>query len=396
MGTLRFLTAGESHGPSLTAILDGFPAGLRVDVEGVQAELARRQRGYGAGGRMKIEKDTAVFTGGVVAGRTTGGPISIVVENADHKSWRDKDIAPLTTPRPGHADLVGALKFGHRDLRHCLERASARETTTRVAVGALCRQLLGAFDVKLGGYVTRIGDVVMPLQTDPDRAALELRSATALDNDLACPVPDSYDALRDEIGACMKAKDTLGGIVEVFALGLPPCLGSYTQWDRRLDARIAGAMLSVQAMKGVEIGPAFENAGKRGTEVDDEIVLDEAGALTRAQNRAGGLEGGVTTGEPLLVRVAMKPISTTLNPRRTVDLATKAASVTTYERSDFCAVPRAVPILEAMLAFVLADALLEKTGGDNFEEIKARVGQLKRARLDDLEMDGKPWRWNAP
>jgi chorismate synthase len=390
---LTFLSAGESHGPELTMLLDGLPAGLPIDRDALNAELARRQRGFGAGGRMGIEKDRAHITAGVTAGRTTGGPVSIRVLNRDFANWKTRDIAPMSTPRPGHADLVGAVKYGHRDLRPSLERASARETTMRVCAGALCRQLLGALGVHIGGYAVRVGGQALELPLSHDDAVYRTRAATALGNDLCCPDDGAYDAWHAEIKAAMQAKDTLGGVFEVFALGLPVGLGSFTQWDRRLDARLGAALLSIQAMKGVELGEAFAQAGKRGTEVHDEIFLED-GALVRETNRAGGLEGGVTTGAPLLARVAMKPISTTLNPLRSVNLATGEAATTVYERSDFCALPRAVPIGEAMLALVLADAMLDKLGGDRMDEIEARLAQLKQARLDDLPLDDAPWRFD--
>ncbi len=393
LARLRLLTAGESHGPQLTAVLDGMPAGLEVPTEAIDAELARRQRGYGSGGRMRIERDRVEITGGVMAGRTTGGPISLHVRNRDWENWRDREIEPMTRPRPGHADLTGAIKYGHRELRLSLERSSARETAARVAAGAVCRLLLEEFGIRVGGYAVRIGSVALDLPAVAHDHAYAARFTAALENELACPDPGAAPAMRDEIKRCRKERDTLGGVLEVAALGLPPGLGSYAQWDRRLDARIAGAMLSIQAMKGLEIGPAFHNAGRRGSQVQDEIMRDDDGRLYRPTNRAGGLEGGITTGAPLVVRVAMKPISTTLEPRRTVDLATGEATGTTYERSDFCALPRAVPIAEAMLALVLADALLEKLGGDSVEELRPRFDALRQARTGDLPMDGEAWRF---
>ncbi len=374
-------------------LLDGLPAGLPIDRDALNEQLARRQRGFGAGGRMGIEKDRAQITAGVTAGRTTGGPLSIRVTNRDFKNWRDKDIAPMSTPRPGHADLVGVVKFGHRDLRPSLERASARETTMRVCAGGICRQLLAAVGVEIGGYAIRVGTQAVDLELSHDDEVYRGRASAALTNDLSCPDGAAYEAWHDEIRAAMHAKDTLGGVLEVFALGLPVGLGSFTQWDRRLDARLGAALLSIQAMKGVELGDAFAQAAQRGTAVHDEIFLAED-ALVRHSNRAGGLEGGVTTGAPLVARVAMKPISTTLNPLRSVDLNKGEAATTVYERSDFCALPRAVPIAEAMLALVLADALLEKVGGDRLDEIEARVSRLKQARLSDIELDDAPWRFD--
>jgi chorismate synthase len=393
---LRLLTAGESHGPLLTAILDGMPAGLALPAEAIDEQLARRQRGYGSGGRMRIERDRVEITGGVMAGRTTGAPLSFLVRNLDWENWREREIEPMTKPRPGHADLTGAIKYGHRDLRLSLERASARETAARVAAGAACRVLLGELGVRIGGYAVRIGGVALDAPVAAEDGPYQARFEAALGNDVACPDPEVAEAMRQEIGRCRKERDTLGGVLEVAALGLPPGLGSYVQWDRRLDARIAGAMLSIQAMKGVEIGPAFANAAARGTGVQDEIMGDAEGRLYRSTNRAGGLEGGVTTGAPVVVRVAMKPISTTLDPRRTVDLASGEAAKTTYERSDFCALPRAVPVAEAMLALILADALLEKLGGDSLDELRPRLDGLRRARVEDLPMDDTPWRFDAP
>jgi chorismate synthase len=390
MSILRFLTAGESHGPSLTAILEGMIAGLPIRAEMVDRDLARRQVAYGAGGRMKIEKDVVRITAGVAAGRTTGAPISLEVANLDYRSWAEKDVPPMTVPRPGHADLTGAIKYGYRDLRLALERASARETSMRVAVGAICRAYLGQFGITIGGYVTSIGGVEATLREDTPYAE---RFAAAEANDVRCPDPAATEQMRQAIWDTMQARDTLGGVFEVVALGVPAGLGSHVHFDRKLDARLAAAMLSIQAMKGVEIGPAFTNARLRGTQVHDEILRDDAGNLQRASNRAGGLEGGVTTGEPVVLRVAMKPISTTLNPLMSVDLATGEPAPTKYERSDFSAVPRAVVIGEAMAAWVLADALMEKLGGDSLEEQLPRFAGLRQSRLADLAMDNAIWRF---
>lgn len=390
---LRFLTAGESHGPVLTAILDGLPAGLELSIEGINTELARRQTGYGSGGRMNIEQDEIQITSGIAAGKTTGAPIALTVVNRDYKNWREKDIAPMTTPRPGHADLTGAIKYGYRELRIALERASARETTMRVAAGAICKQLLSQFGITIGGYVTQIGDVVAAI--DPDMPYAE-RLAAAEASDVRCPLPDAADRMHAAIHQVKVDKDTLGGVIEVVALGVPPGLGSHVQFDRRLDARIVAALVSIHAMKGAEIGSAFENAGKRGSEVHDEIAVTDEGALVRRTNRAGGLEGGITTGEPIVARVAMKPISTVMKALRSVNLATGEEENTVYERSDFCATPRAVPICEAMLALVIADALLEKLGGDSIAEMLPRLQMLRRAHLADLPMDNREWRFGYP
>jgi chorismate synthase len=388
---IRFLTAGESHGPELTGILDGMPAGLPLLSEDINRELLRRQQGYGSGGRMHIERDTVQITAGVINGCTTGAPIALTVENRDYKNWVEKDIAPLTTPRPGHADLTGAIKYGYRDLRLALERASARETTMRVAVGAVCRKFLAEFGIVIGGYVTQIGEVRAELNPNPDY--LE-RFELAEQSDVRCPDPTAAERMHEAIHQVKVDKDTLGGIFEVVALNVPPGLGSHVQYDRKLDARIVGAMVSIHAMKGAEIGPGFDNAGKRGTQVQDEIELGNDGELIRRTNRAGGLEGGITTGQPIVVRVAMKPIATVLQALGTVNLATGEPQPTTYERSDFCALPRAVPIGEAMLAIVLADALIEKLGGDSIAEMHPRFDSLRRARLQDLPMDNIEWRFN--
>ena len=385
---LKLLTAGESHGPALVAILDGLPAGLPLTPEVINHDLARRQQGYGAGPRMKIEHDDARIVGGVMAGITTGAPLAIMIENRDHEKWRGKAVEPLTAPRPGHADLSGAIKYGFNDLRPALERASARETAARVAVGAACRQILSRFGITVGGYVTSIGEVSAGLEG----LAYPERIARAAGSDVSCPDPQAAEAMRARIRRVMDERDTLGGVIEVVALGLPPGLGSYAQWDGRLEARLGAAVLSIQAMKGVEIGPAFENTRLPGTQVHDPILLDGE-ALTRPSDRSGGLEGGITTGQPLIVRAAMKPIATTLTPQPTVDLATGEPSPTRYERSDFCPVPRAVVIVEAMVAFVLANALLDKLGGDSLAEMLPRFETLRSARLADLRMDNTPHTW---
>jgi len=386
--SLRFLTAGESHGPALIAILEGLPAGLPLPTLIIDNELARRQRGYGAGPRMQIEQDKVRILGGVLEELTTGAPLALQIENKDHEKWRKREIEAFVTPRPGHADLTGAIKYGYRDLRPALERASARETAARVAVGAACKHLLAQFGIQVGGYVVSIGEVTaelggIPLAERPPRAEI---------SDIRCPEPDAAAQMAARIREIMQSRDTLGGIIEVLALGLPPGLGSHVHWDRRLEARLGAAVLSVQAIKGVEIGPAFENSRKSGTRVQDPILLD-GDELLRPSDRDGGLEGGITTGQPLIIRAAMKPIATTLTPQQTVNLETGEQVPTQYERSDFCPVPRAVPILEAMISFVLADALLEKLGGDCLAEMLPRFKALPQTRLSDLQMDGKSHVW---
>jgi chorismate synthase len=381
---LNFLTAGESHGPALTAILEGMPAGLEIAAETINLELKRRQQGLGAGPRMKLESDAVRILGGVMEGRSTGAPIALQVENRDHVKWRGRAVAPFTIPRPGHADLSGAIKYGYNDLRPALERASARETAARVAVGAICKAFLRELDIFVGGYVCAIGEVSADLSGIP----LNERPRRAEQSVVRCPDPAASEEMEKRIQRVMQERDTLGGVIEVVAEGVPAGLGSYAQWDQRLEARLGMALLSVQSIKGVEIGPAFENARLPGTQAQDAIRL-EGEALVRQGVRNGGLEGGVTTGQPLLLRAAMKPIATTLTAQPSVDLASGEEVQTQYERSDFCPVPRAVPILEAMVAFILAQALLEKLGGDSMDEIRPRYAALRRPRLGDLKMDVK-------
>ncbi len=380
---LRFLTAGESHGPGLVAILEGLPAGLPYDPQVIDRDLARRQKGYGAGPRMKIERDQARLLGGVMKGHTTGGPLALLLENRDHEKWRAKPIPPFVTPRPGHADLTGAIKYGYRDLRPALERASARETAARVAVGAVCRHLLNQFGIQVGGYVTAIGDV----ESDLDSIPLAERPALAEQSEVRCPDPTASKVMSVYIRRTIENRDTAGGIIEVIALDLPPGLGSHVHWDRRLSGRLGAAVLSIQAIKGVEIGPAFQNARLPGTQVHDAIRL-EGDQLVRPTERSGGLEGGITTGQPLIVRAAMKPIATTLFPQQTVNLLDGEEVPTEYERSDFCPVPRAVVVVEAMVSYVLAEALLEKLGGDSLAEMRPRFEALRRSQLSDLPMEG--------
>ncbi|MCC6905720.1 MAG: chorismate synthase [Anaerolineae bacterium] len=390
---LRFLTAGESHGPELTAILEGMPAGLPLSEADLGPDMARRQQGYGKGGRMGIEQDSAHVTSGVMGGLTTGGPIALTVVNRDFRNWREKDIPPFTIPRPGHADLSSTVKYGYRDLRVSLERASARETAARVAVGAVCRKLLAAFGVEIGGYVTMIGGVECVLSPNPSPGEYRTRFAAAEESDVRCPDPQASDAMRARIREAIQAKDTLGGIFEIIALGVPAGLGSHVHFDRKLDARLVAALVSIQSIKGAEIGPAFANSALTGTQVHDPIIRAADGSLTRSGNNAGGLEGGITTGMPIVVRAAMKPISTTINPLDTVDLATGEPAKAIYERSDYCATPRAVPIGEAMMAYVLADELIQKLGGDSLAEMQPRFETLRRSHVDDLPMDNTPWRF---
>ena len=387
---LRFLTAGESHGPCLTAIVEGLPAGLAVDVEAINRDLSRRQTGYGRGGRMRIEHDRVEILGGVIAGRTTGAPVALRIENRDWANWRDrwaagdgsteiaKVLPRLTVPRPGHADYAGMVKYGLDDARPVLERASARETAARVAVGALAKQLLTAFDIVIGSYVVEIGGVVA---TMPDLPPEELW-ALAEASDVRCPDEDAAARMRAAIDAARQAGDSLGGVFVAIATSMPVGLGSYVHWERRLDARLAAAVMSIPAIKGVEIGPAFENARRPGTQVHDEFQIpnpkSQISNVVRTSNRAGGIEGGMSNGQSVVVRAAMKPIPTTITPLRSVDLATGEPAKTQYQRSDVCAVPAASVIGEAMVAWVLADALIEKLGGDSLSEMRGRVSENRR------------------
>ncbi len=390
---IRFLTAGESHGPSLAAILEGMPAGLALTSEHIDHELARRQQGYGSGGRMKIERDHARITSGVMAGRTTGAPIAFVVENLDHAKWHDREIEPMTIPRPGHADLTAAVKYGYHELRLSLERASARETTMRVAVGAACRALLAEFGVLVGGYVASIGAVSISNLQSPI-SSYQARFAAAEASDVRCYDEVVAEQMRATIRQTMQDKDTLGGVVECVALNIPPGLGSHVHWDRKLSTRIAAAVMSIHAVKGVEIGDGFAETLLPGTRAQDELSVDaSSGRIIQRTNHAGGIEGGISNGAPIVVRAAFKPIATTLNPLQSIDLATGEQVNTKYERSDFCQVPRAVPIVEAMLCHVLAEALLEKLGGDSIAEMRPRFETLRQLRLDQLPMNNTPWKF---
>ena len=374
---LRFLTAGESHGPALIGIVEGLPAGLRVDVDAIQRDLARRQIGVGRSARMRIENDRVEILTGVVNGETIGAPVALRIENLDYANWKNKTVPPQTIPRPGHADLAGAVKYGLNDLRLVAERASARETAMRVACGALARQLLAEFGVTVGSHVLEIGGVC----AEVPQTRYEEIFARAQASDVAVADDASAAKIRARIEEVMRAKDTVGGVIEIVALNVPVGLGSHVHWDRKLDGRLAQAVLSIPSVKGVEIGTAFENARKLGTQVQDEIFAmtnDEqsphpASHVTRHTNRAGGLEGGTTNGMPIVIRAALKPIATTATSLRSVDLATGKPALAPYQRSDFCHVPRACVIGEAMAAWVLADALIEKIGGDSMSEMRRRM-----------------------
>lgn len=372
---LRFLTAGESHGPALVGIVEGLPAGLDVDPESINRDLARRQIGVGRSARMRIEKDRAEILSGVVNGQTIGAPVALRIENLDYSNWNAsrKSVPRQTIPRPGHADLAGAIKYGLDDLRLVAERASARETAMRVACGSLARQLLAEFEIVIGSHVLEIGGVCAEI---PNVSYPDIFSR-ALASDVAVADEASAEKIRARIEEVMRAKDTVGGVIEIVALNVPAGLGSHVHWDRKLDGLLAQAVMSIQSVKGVEIGTAFENARRLGTEVQDEIFPSDeqsrhAPRATRHTNRAGGLEGGITNGMPIVVRAALKPIATTATPLRSIDLATGQPALAQYQRSDFCHVPRACVIGEAMVAWVLAGALMEKLGGDSIHEMKGR------------------------
>lgn len=380
----RFSTAGESHGRGLVTMVEGLPAGLPLSMQDhVDPELRRRQGGYGRGGRMAIEKDAAEVLAGIRLGEATGAPVALVIWNRDWDNWRvamaheapaagagDRDLRRVHLPRPGHADLTGVLKYDRTDARDILERASARETTARVAAGALAKQLLAAFDIRVGSHITMLGGIQA---TVPDPLPDDINAAADA-SPLRTLDPAAEARMIAEIDATKESGDTLGGVFEVVATGLPVGLGSHVSWDRKLDGRIAHAMMSIQAMKGVEIGLGFEAARLRGSRVHDEISADatlaRTGGYRRSRNSAGGLEGGITTGAPLVVRVAMKPLSTLMQPLRSVDLRTNDPREAVRERSDVVALAAAGVVGEAMLAIVLADAMLEKFGGDSLAEMR--------------------------
>ena len=377
MGSLRWLTAGESHGPQLTVVIEGLPAGLEVSEEEIRRDLARRQGGHGRGERQKIETDWARLMGGVRGGYTLGSPLAMVIENKDHANWtaemtpRKEGFAPrpVTRLRPGHADLAGALKYGHDDVRNILERSSARETVSRVAAGAVARKLLARFDVEILSFVQSIG----PVDVGYDGVDVDgVRSDEIEASPVRCPDPDASRRMVEAIDAAGERGDTLGGTFRVIARGVPVGLGSHVNWDRKLDGRLAMALLSINAVKGVEFGAGFEGAGRPGSEFHDQIT-HEAGRFRHLSNRAGGLTGGTTNGEPIDLRAALKPISTMKKPMQSADLRSKEKVEAHYERSDVCVVPAAGVIGEAMVALILADALLEKFGGDSVVEIERNL-----------------------
>lgn len=382
---MRYFTAGESHGPELTAIIEGLPAGMPLTVEDINIELARRQTGYGRGGRMLIEKDQVRITSGVRHGKTLGSPVTLVVENKDWKNWttvmsvseveeKERYLRRVAKPRPGHADLVGGMKYHHRDLRNVLERSSARETTMRVAIGAVCKKLLSLLDITVAGHVVKLGGISVNPENYPSVAEIK---AISEKSELRVIDPSVEQAMKDLIDQTKKNGDTIGGIVEVQLDNVPAGLGSYVQWDKKLDAKIAQAVVSINAFKAVEFGIGFEMANLPGSQVMDEIQWDQEKGYTRKTNRLGGFEGGMTNGETLIVRGVMKPIPTLYKPLLSVDIDTKEPYKASIERSDSTAVPAASVVCENVVATVVAGEILEKFASDSFEELVEEVSRYR-------------------
>lgn len=382
--SLRYLTAGETHGPQLTTIVEGMPSNLKLDFEELNFQLHRRQKGYGRGRRMQIEKDTASIVGGVRHGYTTGAPIALVVENNDWKHWQnimniepiegsDEEKRRVHRPRPGHADLNGGLKYNLKDLRNVLERSSARETAIRVACGGLARQLLAEFGIKVAGQVIRIGEIEAPYRDLPIDELIAVTEASSV----RVTDPETEKKMEAYIDLIKQEGDSVGGVVECIVEGVPIGLGSHVQYDRKLDARIAQGVMSINAFKGVEIGIGFEAGELRGSQVHDEILYDEERGYYRRTNRLGGFEGGMTNGMPVVVRGVMKPIPTLYKPLQSVDIDTKESFTAQVERSDACAVPAASVVMEHVVAWEIAKALLEKFGGDSIEEIRANIASYE-------------------
>jgi chorismate synthase len=393
MGKLRFFTAGESHGTALIGIIEGIPANLPFSSEEIDRDLKRRQGGFGRGGRMKIESDRGKILSGIRWGKTMGSPLTIMIENRDFSNWMEGmsvdagdegSIPPVTRPRPGHADLAGSLKYNQRDIRNILERSSARETAMRVALGAVAKRFLADFGVSIGSYVTQIGNQKSEVRNKVGKEVFINLFQKAETSSVRCPDERTSERMVALIEKAIREGDSLGGVFEVFALDVPIGLGSHVQWDRRIDGRLAQAIMSIQAIKGVEIGPGFEMAGCTGSEVMDDILYEEGHGGVHARkgfyretNNTGGIEGGMTNGMPVFLRAAMKPIPTLKKPLRSVDIITKEPFEAAYERSDVCAVPAASVVSEAMTALVLAGAFLEKFGGDSMEEVHRNYAAYK-------------------
>ena len=386
---IRFLTAGESHGPELTGIVEGVPAGFTISKEFIDSYLKRRQKDTGSGGRMNIESDEVFISSGVVNNISTGAPIALRIKNKDWENWKDKDIEPYVVPRPGHADLIGTAKYDLNDIRLVLERSSARETAMRSAIGAIAIQILESMGISIYGYVSSIGKV--DYRYSNDFSLDEMRKLTD-DSPVSCPDADKSQQMEKEISNARKKKDTLGGSITTIATGVPPTLGSYVHWDKKLDAKLARILMSIQSVKAIEVGDGIESSKNYGTSVQDQYVLNKK-EIKKESNNLGGFEGGMTNGENIELTAYMKPISTTLSPIKSVNLAEKEETETVYERSDTCAVPRAVPIFESAMALEILNAVLNKSGGDNKKEIIKNFENIPNLNIDEFDLDNKVWKF---
>ncbi len=386
---IRFLTAGESHGPELTGIIEGVPAGFTISKEFIDSYLKRRQKDTGSGGRMNIESDEVFISSGVVNNISTGAPIALRIKNKDWENWKDKAIEPYVVPRPGHADLIGTAKYDLNDIRLVLERSSARETAMRSAIGAIAMQILESMGISIYGYVSSIGKI--DYRYSNDFSLDEMRKLTD-DSPVSCPDADKSNQMEKEISDARKKKDTLGGSITTIATGVPPTLGSYVHWDKKLDAKLARILMSIQSVKAIEVGDGIESSKNYGTSVQDQYVLNEK-EIKKESNNLGGFEGGMTNGENIELTAYLKPISTTLSPIKSVNLAEKEETETVYERSDTCAVPRAVPIFESAMALEILNAVLNKTGGDNKKEIIKNFENIPNLNIDEFDLDNKVWKF---
>ena len=386
---IRFLTAGESHGPELTGIIEGVPAGFTISKEFIDSYLKRRQKDTGSGGRMNIESDEVFISSGGVNNISTGAPIALRIKNKDWENWKDKDIEPYVVPRPGHADLIGTAKYDLNDIRLVLERSSARETAMRSAIGAIAIQILESMGISIYGYVSSIGKV--DYRYSNDFSLDEMRKLTD-DSPVSCPDADKSQQMEKEISNARKKKDTLGGSITTIATGVPPTLGSYVHWDKKLDAKLARILMSIQSVKAIEVGDGIESSKNYGTSVQDQYVLNKK-EIKKESNNLGGFEGGMTNGENIELTAYLKPISTTLSPIKSVNLAEKEETETVYERSDTCAVPRAVPIFESAMALEILNAVLNKSGGDNKKEIIKNFENIPNLNIDEFDLDNKVWKF---
>ena len=386
---IRFLTAGESHGPELTGIIEGVPSGFTISKEFIDSYLKRRQKDTGSGGRMNIESDEVFILSGVVNNISTGAPIALRIKNKDWENWKDKDIEPYVVPRPGHADLIGTAKYDLNDIRLVLERSSARETAMRSAIGAIAIQVLETMGISIYGYVSCIGKV--EYRYSDDFSLDQMRKLTD-DSPVSCPDADKSKEMEKEISDARKKKDTLGGSITTIATGVPPTLGSYVHWDKKLDAKLARILMSIQSVKAIEVGDGIESSKNYGTSVQDQYVLNEK-EIKKESNNLGGFEGGMTNGENIELTAYLKPISTTLTPIKSVNLVEKEETETVYERSDTCAVPRAVPIFESAMALEILNAVLNKTGGDNKKEIIKNFENIPSLNIDEFDLDNKVWKF---